>query len=86
MPMYPYGGESENAPGASMLESGGTNEAIPPAAAAAAEPMAKGFPLPGEGLPGGVFDSEYPAGPAWRDPDYPAPSIQPPPAARPVDG
>jgi hypothetical protein len=87
MPMYPYG-NSENAPAADMGEAGGSNEAIPPAAPAAVpiSEQAKGFPLPGVGLPGGVFDSDYPAGPAWRDPSYPAPSIEAPPKAPPSTG
>lgn len=84
MPMYPYG-NSENAPAADMGEAGGSNEVIPPADAGT-EPTAHGFPLPGGGLPGGVFDSDYPAGPAWRDPGYPAPSIGAPPKAPPATG
>jgi len=70
MPMYPYGGESENAPSAGMVAFGGSNEVIPPAQPASVpiSEQAKGFPLPGMGLPAGIFDSNYSSGQTWTEP------------------
>lgn len=104
MPMYPYGGESENAPSAGMMSEGGSNEVIPNAVPAAVpiSEQTKGFPLPGLGLPQGIFDSNYSSGRVWTEPgETSGPTnwqggdsdetvqqlpIQAPPQARPATG
>ena len=87
MPMYPYGGVSENAPAApaaAEIGHGGSNEVIPPAAAGS-DAIPQGFPLPGAGLPSGIFDSSYSgSGQTFNPPSESAPPAGGRPSAPPV--